>query len=71
MGAHQDEFKYTPNYLRNPPLNGHVDLGTGKLRPKHPDFTHMQTTSLPAAQSDGKGTSLIPQQLSFLRQAHS
>ncbi|XP_022907960.1 ankyrin repeat domain-containing protein 40-like [Onthophagus taurus] len=47
----EDNLKFTPNYIKNAPLNGQVDLGT-KLRQRHPDFSTMPTTALPAAQSD-------------------
>ncbi|XP_063903597.1 ankyrin repeat domain-containing protein 40-like isoform X2 [Zophobas morio] len=41
--------KFTPNYLKNPPINGQVDIG--KLRGK-PDFSAMPTTTLPACLND-------------------
>lgn len=44
-------LRFIPNYLRNPPLNGTVDVEP-KMRPRHADFTSMPTTTLPA-QNDG------------------
>lgn len=44
-------MKFTPNYLRNPILNGQVDIGP-RLRGRHTDFSSLPTTILPA-QSDG------------------
>ncbi|CAH0564942.1 unnamed protein product [Brassicogethes aeneus] len=52
-GNHFDEevgVRFSPNYLKNAPLNGQVDIG--RLRSKHTDFSAMQTTALPAAQND-------------------
>ncbi|KAJ8946303.1 hypothetical protein NQ318_004192 [Aromia moschata] len=53
LGVQQDELglKFIPNYIKNPPLNGQVDVGP-RIRPKHADFSNMPTTSLPAAQND-------------------
>jgi hypothetical protein len=45
----EQAVKFTPNYLRNPPVNGQVDIG--KLRGK-PDFSAMPTTALPACLND-------------------
>lgn len=45
-------MKFTPNYIKNSPLNGQVEIGT-RLRPRHTDFASMPTTMLPA-QTDGK-----------------
>lgn len=42
--------RFTPNYIRNPAINGQVDIG--KLRGK-PDFSAMPTTTLPALLNDG------------------
>ncbi|XP_049817475.1 ankyrin repeat domain-containing protein 40 isoform X4 [Aethina tumida] len=53
VNNHMDEelgMKFTPNYIKNPPINGQVDIG--RLRSKHTDFSNMQTTTLPAAQND-------------------
>ncbi|XP_044253261.1 ankyrin repeat domain-containing protein 40-like isoform X2 [Tribolium madens] len=47
--APHDDPKFTPNYLKNPPVNGQVDIG--KLRGK-PDFSTMPTTTLPACLND-------------------
>ncbi|KYB25929.1 ankyrin repeat domain-containing protein 40 isoform X1 [Tribolium castaneum] len=44
-----DDAKFTPNYLKNAPVNGQVDIG--KLRGK-PDFSAMPTTALPACLND-------------------
>lgn len=44
--------KYTPNYLRNPVINGQVEIGP-RLRTRHTDFSSLPTTMLPA-QNDGK-----------------
>lgn len=54
LGVQQDELgiKFIPNYLKNPPLNGQVDIGP-RLRPKHTDLSNMPTTSLPTTQNDG------------------
>lgn len=54
LGVQQDELgiKFIPNYLKNPPLNGQVDIGS-RLRPKHTDLSNMPTTSLPTTQNDG------------------
>lgn len=46
-----NSLKFIPNYLKNPPINGQVDLGA-KLRTRHPDFASMPTTILPS-QCDG------------------
>lgn len=43
--------KFTPHYLRNPVLNGQVEIGP-RLRGRHTDFSSLPTTMLPA-QSDG------------------
>ncbi|KAI4457022.1 ankyrin repeat domain 40 [Holotrichia oblita] len=45
-----EEPKFAPNYLKNPPLNGQVDIG--KLRARHSDFFAMPTTVLPAQNDD-------------------
>ncbi|RZC27648.1 ankyrin repeat domain-containing protein 40 [Asbolus verrucosus] len=42
-------LKFAPNYIKNPPINGQVDIG--KLRGK-PDFSAMPTTTLPACLND-------------------
>lgn len=52
------ELKYIPHYIRNPPLNGTVDIGP-KLRPRHTDFNSMPTTVLPA-QNEGTREKMIP-----------
>ncbi|CAH1154652.1 unnamed protein product [Phaedon cochleariae] len=43
--------KFTPNYLRNPPLSSQVELGN-IIKSKHTDFGRMPTTSLPTSQND-------------------
>lgn len=48
----EKNIKFTPSYLRNPILNGQVDIGP-RLRGRHTDFSSLPTTMLPA-QSDGK-----------------
>lgn len=48
----EKNLKYTPNYLRNQPLNGQVDIGP-RIRTRHTDFTSMPTTMLPS-QNDGR-----------------
>lgn len=40
--------KFTPNYLRNPPINGQVDVGA-RYRPRHTDISALPTTNLPAS----------------------
>lgn len=45
-------IKFAPNYLRNPVLNGQVDINP-RLRTRHTDFSSLPTTMLPA-QTDGK-----------------
>ncbi|KAJ8932427.1 hypothetical protein NQ314_014684 [Rhamnusium bicolor] len=53
LGVQQDELglKFIPNYIRSPPLNGQVDIGS-RIRPKHTDISSMPTTTLPATQND-------------------
>jgi len=44
-------LKFVPNYIKNPPLNGHIDLGA-RLRSRHTDLSNMPTTALPAQSDD-------------------
>lgn len=52
-------LRFTPNYLKNTPLNGQVEIG--RLRPKHADLASMPTTTLPSSLNndlaDGKQVS--------------
>lgn len=48
-----DCHKIIPHYIKNPPLNGQVEMGN-RLRSKHTDFAHMPTTSLPSSLNDGR-----------------
>lgn len=43
----ENSLKFNPHYLRNPPLNGHVDVGSYR------EFSSMPITSLPTDQDDG------------------
>lgn len=51
-------LRFTPNYLKNAPINGQVDIG--RLRPKHTDLTSMPTTTLPASLNNGIGDGVPP-----------
>ncbi|KAF2898167.1 hypothetical protein ILUMI_08008 [Ignelater luminosus] len=44
-------LKFIPNYIKNPPLNGQIDLGP-RLRSRHPDLSNMPTTALPSQTDD-------------------
>ncbi|KAB0793168.1 hypothetical protein PPYR_12788 [Photinus pyralis] len=46
-----NNLKFVPNYVKNPPLNGNIDLGP-RLRTRHPDLSSMPTTILPAQNDD-------------------
>ncbi|KAF5287501.1 hypothetical protein FQA39_LY04129 [Lamprigera yunnana] len=46
-----DNVKFVPNYIKNPPLNGNIELGS-RLRARHPDLSTMPTTILPAQSDD-------------------
>ncbi|XP_017782733.1 PREDICTED: ankyrin repeat domain-containing protein 40-like [Nicrophorus vespilloides] len=46
----ESSTKFVPNYIRNAPLNGQVEIPP-KLRPRH-DFTSLPTTSLPSQTDD-------------------
>ncbi|KAF5270194.1 hypothetical protein FQR65_LT05674 [Abscondita terminalis] len=46
-----NNLKFVPNYIKNPPLNGNIDIGS-RLRTRHPDLSAMPTTILPAQSDD-------------------
>lgn len=46
-----EQGKFVPNYLKNGPINGQVDMGP-RLRSRHTDFSGLPTTALPS-QADG------------------
>ncbi|KAK4873592.1 hypothetical protein RN001_012952 [Aquatica leii] len=51
ISSEENNLKFVPNYLKNPPLNGNIDIGP-RLRTRHPDLSAMPTTILPAQSDD-------------------